>query len=73
MKPDTRIYQAARQQIDVCPENTWYYDDREENVREALNQGYQAHTSLIGKTLINDLRKHGFLNDQEQKQLSMMI
>jgi len=73
MKPDPRIYQAARQQINVCPENIWYYDDREENIREALNQGYRAYTSFIGTTLINDLRNHGFLNDQEQKQLSTMI
>ncbi|NLO37697.1 MAG: HAD family phosphatase [Clostridiaceae bacterium] len=70
MKPDARIYRLASQQIDVIPENIWYYDDREENVKEARIQGYQAHTSFIGNTLINDLRNHGFIDDQDLKQQS---
>ncbi|MDW7657214.1 MAG: HAD-IA family hydrolase [Bacillota bacterium] len=65
MKPDPASYQIAIDGIGVDPENIWYYDDRAENVYGAINKGINAHISFGGITLINDLRKHGFIGSDE--------
>lgn len=61
MKPDERVFTLVLEQIGVCPENIWYYDDRIENVIMACKKGINAYQSFGGKPLINDLQKHGFL------------
>lgn len=61
MKPDPMAFQMAIHAIGCNPQNIWYYDDRKENVKEALKQGINAYKSFGGDPLINDLRKHGFL------------
>lgn len=63
MKPDPAAFQITIQEIGVNPDNIWYYDDRAENVIEAIKHGINAHISFGGNTLINDLRKHGFVDE----------
>ncbi len=49
MKPDPAIYQAALQALGQAPEQCLFFDDREENVRAALELGIHAvHVTEFG-------------------------
>jgi HAD superfamily hydrolase (TIGR01509 family) len=61
MKPDERIFTLVLAQINTCSKTIWFFDDRIENVNMARKKGINAYQSFGGKTLINDLQKHGFL------------
>jgi putative hydrolase of the HAD superfamily len=59
MKPDRQIYEAAAAEAGVAPQNVFYTDDREENVRGALTAGLDAVLFVHVEQLRANLRARG--------------
>ena len=62
MKPDKRVYEAVLSSIDVIPQNIYYFDDKPENVFAGKKSGMNAYLSWGGETLIDQLKRIGFLD-----------
>lgn len=61
MKPDNMIYEQVINELQVYPENIYYFDDKEENVITASEHGMKAYKSWGGEVLRHLLRDLGFL------------
>lgn len=61
MKPDPAIYAAAAELAGVPAESIFFTDDREENVRAALEAGYDAVHFISASGLAGELAARGLL------------
>jgi putative hydrolase of the HAD superfamily len=61
MKPDAAIYVKAAQMVDVRPQEIFFTDDRGENVRAAVEAGWDAVLFRSPKDLEGEMRRRGLL------------
>ncbi len=61
VKPDPRIYQIAMDRFDLDPEQTFFTDDRLDNIHAATQLGMIGHQFTTPKKLEAALHRHGFL------------
>jgi putative hydrolase of the HAD superfamily len=63
MKPDKRVYKTVLSEVDVIPQNIYYFDDKTDNVKAGKLAGMNAYVSWGGETLICQLKQIGLLSD----------
>lgn len=61
VKPDAAIYQHLLDTCDLDPTDTFFIDDRQENIEAAEAMGITGHHFLGARALRTDLQTHGFL------------
>ena len=61
MKPNGIIYESVIADLEIDPENIYYFDDKEENVIAAREYGIKAYKSWGGEVLRQQLIELGFL------------
>lgn len=59
LKPDREIYEAAIAASGKLPEELFFTDDREENIRGAEEMGIRSHQFMSAPRLVEALRAHG--------------
>ncbi len=60
-KPNKEIYKKVMRTLQICPNEIFYIDDREELVESAVSLGIKGHHFSNSKQLICDLRDAGVL------------
>jgi len=61
MKPEAAIYEEAAQMVHALPQEIFFTDDRAENVRGAINAGWDAVLFRSPEGLEEELRERGLL------------
>ncbi|RME61331.1 MAG: HAD family phosphatase [Candidatus Dadabacteria bacterium] len=60
-KPEERIYRIAEKQWSIVPERTLYFDDKEENIRTALELGWRAFVHRNFEETVRVIKEYGLL------------
>jgi FMN phosphatase YigB (HAD superfamily) len=66
MKPEKRIYKMAEQSAEVPRERILFLDDKPENVRGAIERGWQAVHCVGGPAAASVLGAHGLLGNRDR-------
>jgi putative hydrolase of the HAD superfamily len=65
-KPEAAIYQAAVEGLGVSAEAVLFIDDREENIRGAIEAGMQAIQYVDHEQFLREFRERSFTNELPQ-------
>jgi len=60
IKPDPRIFHTVLTRFNLSPEETYFIDDRLDNIHAAVSLGMVGHQFKDAPTLLDSMKTHGF-------------